>query len=344
MASKILENIISFCRKYYYNNFISTPKLISSPIKILFISFNGKEKKCNYCGNVYSSSFYQKYCESCLITYLENSINYVIYLDVLRTHKLNELEGVLFLKQILPHDNELSENEENCGELIYEQIPIESNPCSNFYKISFECVESTLMKKVIPIIYLPWWDAYNQCIICNKFLEFGYDCQKWCSSCLIFYTGCRYCLATIIIFGITNKSQCKKCKRIITIPITTSYNTSGNPDIDEFLYFANFDYNYIDYEINNYINNIDKRSNPLDIYDFIRVKFNYLSLKPKIEWISYSQIKDLEQIAEGGFGIVYKALINENIVVIKKIFNSQNPDKDFLNEVMLKNFNDKIPK
>jgi hypothetical protein len=36
----------------------------------------------------------------------------------------------------------------------------------------------------------------------------------------------------------------------------------------KFLYFANFDY-YNDYEINNFINNIDKRSNPLDIYDFI---------------------------------------------------------------------------
>jgi hypothetical protein len=51
--------------------------------------------------------------------------------------------------------------------------------------------------------------------------------------------------------------------------------------------------------------------------------------------IPYSQIKNLEQIAEEGFGIVYKASINGNIVAIIKIFNSQNPDKDFLNEVML---------
>ncbi|PKC50271.1 hypothetical protein RhiirA1_486878 [Rhizophagus irregularis] len=69
-------------------------------------------------------------------------------------------------------------------------------------------------------------------------------------------------------------------------------------------------------------------------YQSSQNEFDYHSLKPKIKWVSYSQIKNLKKIAEGGFGIVYKALINGDIVAIKKVLNSQEPNKHFLNEII----------
>ncbi|PKY51394.1 hypothetical protein RhiirA4_468404 [Rhizophagus irregularis] len=40
-------------------------------------------------------------------------------------------------------------------------------------------------------------------------IKFTSDCQKYCENCLIFYIGCRYCLMTNIICGITSQSQYK---------------------------------------------------------------------------------------------------------------------------------------
>ncbi|RGB28694.1 kinase-like domain-containing protein [Rhizophagus diaphanus] len=62
-------------------------------------------------------------------------------------------------------------------------------------------------------------------------------------------------------------------------------------------------------------------------------ELDYRSTKLKIKWISYSQIKILNKIAEGGFGIIYKALINGDVVAIKKVLNSQELNKNFLNEL-----------
>ncbi|UZO04903.1 uncharacterized protein OCT59_025265 [Rhizophagus irregularis] len=68
-------------------------------------------------------------------------------------------------------------------------------------------------------------------------------------------------------------------------------------------------------------------------YQSSQNEFDYHSTKPKIKWVSYSQIKIFKKIAEGGFGIIYKALINGNVVAIKKVLNSQEPNKYFLNEL-----------
>ena len=48
------------------NSFDPTPKLKSSPVPILFISFNYIENYCNYCGNAYSETLVlkQKYCKN----------------------------------------------------------------------------------------------------------------------------------------------------------------------------------------------------------------------------------------------------------------------------------------
>src|ERR1700722_13153255 len=92
---------------------------------------------------------------------------------------------------------------------------------SDCYLISSGWVESAFTKKPIPIIYLPWWDNVDECVGCSQELEYTSDCQKWCPQCHIIYTGCRYCLTTNVIFGITDQSQCRKCKRVITIDITS---------------------------------------------------------------------------------------------------------------------------
>jgi serine/threonine protein kinase len=55
-----------------------------------------------------------------------------------------------------------------------------------------------------------------------------------------------------------------------------------------------------------------------------------------MEWIPYSQIRNLEKIAEGGFGIIYKAIwLNKTTVAVKRFQNSQDISKHFLNEVII---------
>src|SRR5204863_4368357 len=143
---------------------------------------------------------------------------------------------------------------------------IEFKLCSDCYQISSGWIESTLTKKTIPILYLPWWDAYYQCTVCDKTLEFKSDCQKWCFPCKIIYVGCRYCLTTNIIFGITDQTQCKKCERIFFIIIDIANICSGNSDIDDFLdsIRINLDNNH-QQQIANYMS---KNSNQLDVYNF----------------------------------------------------------------------------
>ncbi|RIA95068.1 hypothetical protein C1645_758451 [Glomus cerebriforme] len=59
-----------------------------------------------------------------------------------------------------------------------------------------------------------------------------------------------------------------------------------------------------------------------------------------MKWISYSQITNLEKLAEGGFGIIYKAIWNlDTTIAVKRLKNSQKISKEFLNEVIYLNHN-----
>jgi serine/threonine protein kinase len=69
--------------------------------------------------------------------------------------------------------------------------------------------------------------------------------------------------------------------------------------------------------------------NPLEVYSFIRYNLPIIG----IEWIPYSQITNLKKIAEGGFSIIYKATWEGTDVAVKKLHDSQNISKHFLNEV-----------
>ena len=210
----------------------------------------------------------------------------------------------------------------------------------------FRIYRTASIKKSIPIIYLPWWHNNSQCNACKSKLTFTSDCQKYCANCFIFYIGCRYCLTTNIIFGPTNQSQCKKCKRISTIDITNFL--SGNVDLDDFLVNSRFDiYNKLKIsEFADKIKNIDKYFLPYSVLNSIY----HAKAKVLMKWIPYSQFTDIKEIAKGGFGIIYQATLldgslrktilnksrnkNKNkTVILKRYNNSQDFKKYFLNEV-----------
>jgi hypothetical protein len=359
-------NYFSYNDLYFYieNLGENNEDYLSTTMPIMFIPFYNNEHYCYYCKSEYSETFLfkQKYCKNCLFLcitkYATSNLdikwaidNLDICLSTTNTncskHEPRNLNfcsqkwcescsEILYFKQVVVNRKFDFNNieyfyEQNCrlcGKLIYKENDInEFKLCSDCYLISFEFIEPTLTKKHIPIIHLPWWDAYDKRIICDLKLQFSSNCQKWCSHCFIVYIGCRHCLRTTIIFGFTNQSQCKKCKRIINIDIAGNYN------IDEFLYSTreniNSDYQFIiDYV------NINKNSNPFDVYRHIK-KYDFFSSKRIIKWIPYSQIMNPEKIAEGGYGKIYKASINDNIVAIKEFLNSQYLSKYFLNEVIL---------
>ncbi|CAB4485922.1 unnamed protein product [Rhizophagus irregularis] len=51
------------------------------------------------------------------------------------------------------------------------------------------------------------------------------------------------------------------------------------------------------------------------------------------EWIPYSKIDNLEIIAEGGLGTIYKATCSNNFVAVKRFSNSKDISRHFLNEI-----------
>ncbi|GBC18024.2 kinase-like domain-containing protein [Rhizophagus irregularis DAOM 181602=DAOM 197198] len=336
------------------NNEDPTPKLKSSPIPILFIPFNNKDNKCNYCGNKYSKTllFSQRYCKKCLFKFIKDTIgDNATYLDVhisknktrcieheadLCTGNIQEwckhCSEISYFKQVispLSFPKYKKEIEKltikcDCGESVYH-----SETSYVDFLISFGQVESFLTKKLIPILYLPWWDAKGICIVCKRFLKLVSNCQKSCSHCYTTFIGCRYCLTTNIIFGITEESQCKKCNRTTTIDTNIPNIGSGNYDVDEFLYYTRFNTNNY-HAISNYINYYNK--NQVWFYNFIENEL-VNNIQPIMELIPYTQIKDFKEIARGGFGIVYKATwLKENKEVAVKKFFSQNI-KTFLNEI-----------
>ncbi len=93
-------------------------------------------------------------------------------------------------------------------------------------------------------------------------------------------------------------------------------------------------------------------SNPLNVYEFF--KQGLVPLQSIINWIPFSQFKNLKEIARGGFGIIYKAHYSVGVkeyninrtdysytntsVAIKRFINSKDISKYFLNEVIIQFF------
>src|SRR6266542_4876799 len=216
------------------NSFDPTPKLKSSPILINFFPFNQYDSNCFNCGDeyIYISLYDQKYCKKCLFRYVNDTTDNDTYLDVHIRNKqytqCNEHEisrnhnfytriqewceissEILYFKQIIGSHYYFRDgmNCNLCGKLMHNTM------CADCYLVSSGWIES-LYKKPIPILYLPWWDTFGKCLACDLNLKFESDRVKWCSNCYILYSGCRYCLTTNIIFGFSEQSQCRKCKRI----------------------------------------------------------------------------------------------------------------------------------
>ncbi|PKY21930.1 kinase-like protein [Rhizophagus irregularis] len=254
----------------------------------------------------------------------------------------------------IEHDISLSniiESEKDCklcGKSLGQRSGYELKLCSDCYLISSGYVESALTKKpTTPIIYLPWWHNVVHCVVCGKYLTFTSDCQKYCVNCLIFHIGCRYCLTTNIIFGLITQSQCKKCNRIYSIVIIFS----GNSELDEFLLNlfpnANIYDNFEIAELTDKIKKIDKYFLPSEINSNIKfICQNYMNTRPEnlidqseklMKWIPYSQFNNIKKVAEGGFSIIYQAILHNGsyneTVILKKFKNSQDFSKYFLNEL-----------
>ncbi|CAB5145993.1 unnamed protein product [Rhizophagus irregularis] len=315
--------------------FDPTPRLKSSPIPIKFISFNGSNTICIYCGEKYIETLLchnQKYCKKCLSRYINDITDNKIYLDIHCTMELecNEHEirkvpqsiqeccrnciRILCFKQIIGSFNEYPTNNnytnilynkvikdekhcQLCGKSLDERTAaiMQLRLCSDCYLISFERIESPFAKKRIPIFYLPWWYNSIYCKNCSSKLIFTSECQKYCKNCLIFYTGCSYCLTTNIIFGLTSQSQCKK------------------------------------YKLANIVKTTDKYFKPSTLlYSIFKGKNSN-----SVRWIPYSQFTDVKEMTKGGYGIIYKAswLINNETVILKRFENSKNNIKYFLNEL-----------
>ncbi|PKC72055.1 kinase-like protein [Rhizophagus irregularis] len=269
---------------------------------------------CKYCSEI--SYFKQVVTKSSYISSLQSQIEDPSDLATIYSKGVNEFAdkeefgSTIIIKSII---STLLKKGGGC-EICRESKLLRSN--YSYYQISYEWKESTITKNPIPILHLPWWDTFDDCVSCNKHLNFVSDCQKWCSYCFIIYSGCRYCLMTNVIFGIIDQTQCNKCKRVSSIDVDISNN------MDEFL-ISTINTNH--QKIVNYVNMKD--SNPLNVYKHI--KDNYYSI---IKWISYSEITNLEKLSKGGFGIIYKANVSEyGTVAIKRFSNSQNITDYFIN-------------
>ncbi|CAB5209781.1 unnamed protein product [Rhizophagus irregularis] len=367
------------------NSFDPTPKLKSSPVPIFFVSFNWIDNNCIHCGEQYTRTdiWCQKYCKNCLSCYLTNITDNEIYLDVYlfikdlecNKHEISKTKvprniqeccrnclEILFFKQIINLYSYLDCSDLNtkviksekycklCGKLLYQgtdfHIMKEFKLCSDCYLISSGCIESTLTKKLISIIYLPWWENNSYCY-CGEDLVFISNCQKYCENCFIFFIGCRYCLTTNIIFGITNQSQCKKCKRVSTIILDSkkiiSIN-SGNSVLDDFLVSIR-SYQSRIAKFTDAIKHIDKHFVPNKICRDNLIRFYKKSVN-LMKYIPYSQFTNVKKIAEGGFSIVYQATLldgkkyhfgfeeeHKNTFILKRFKNSQYAKEYLLREL-----------
>ncbi|GBB98690.1 hypothetical protein RclHR1_00330017 [Rhizophagus clarus] len=327
-------------------SFDPTPKLKSSPIPVLFISFNQNDTKCIYCGEEFIESLLcgQKYCKKCLSCYITEINDHNRYLDIYLYTKDLECNKHEISKTIEPQN--IQECCRNCFEILcFKQIPVitylnyikETVPyyylhknvieseeycklcgkshhnsgrrfklCSDCYLISSGCTKSTLTEKPVQIIYLPWWHNTTYCDACKITLTFTSECQKYCGNCLIFYIGCRYCLTTNVIFGPTIQSQCKKCKRTTPIIFDIAKISIGNKDLDVFLSELRLD-------IHNNLKITEFISKIKDTIDNYFLPYSicdsiYQDVRIQMEWIPFSQFTNVKEITKGGFSIIYQAI------------------------------------
>ncbi|GES73196.1 kinase-like domain-containing protein [Rhizophagus clarus] len=211
---------LKFINTIYENSFDPTPKLKSSPIPISFISFNRFQNDCSHCGNKYSLTvlFNQKYCELCLLRYIENTGD--TYLDMHMStdntmlnkygtsrnrnfcaqnikERFANCSKIFYFKQIFSYhylyeERNVKESKDCklCGKLFPKQKS-SFKICSDCYQVSCGWIKSTFTEEFIPILCLPWvelnWRTYNTFVknfnsfeIYDAFFKYknGHDCCK----------------------------------------------------------------------------------------------------------------------------------------------------------------------
>ena len=112
------------------NSFDPTPKLKSSPVPILFVSFNEYDENCINCGDKYiralfcSSGNYnggQRYCKKCLSSYITEITDNKIYLDVYYTMNIECSDHEISRTK---EPQNIQESCRNCLEILcFKQIP-----------------------------------------------------------------------------------------------------------------------------------------------------------------------------------------------------------------------------
>ncbi|UZO07251.1 uncharacterized protein OCT59_027543 [Rhizophagus irregularis] len=313
------------------NSFDPTPRLKSSPVPIKFISFNEKDIYYVYiCTIDLEFNLSRKRVSRNIQECYENNSRILCFKQI-----NGYIKDLYFNINDFKIYNKVIKSEKYCklcGKSFYhgtDRLNMEQNKlklCSDCYLISSGWIVSTLINKQISILYLPWWHNVYQCNACYSTLIFISDCQKYCENCYIFYTGCRYCLTTNVIFGPTGQSQCRKCKRISLISEFSGF--------DDFIY-SNIIYDNLSKlkftEFAKSLKMIDKYFEPF----IIDLTFEKRYDREQIKWIPYSQFTNINEIARGGFGIIYKAIwSSENeSVILKRFENSKNIEKYFLNEL-----------
>ncbi|GBC27963.2 kinase-like domain-containing protein [Rhizophagus irregularis DAOM 181602=DAOM 197198] len=293
------------------NNFDPTSKLKSSPVPISFLPFNNEKLKCNNCGNKYTVTnlYRQKYCKQCLLSYIEKITDNDVYLDVnIITNNTPCIEHEL-TRNINFLTSNIQEWCKNCSEISY-------------FKNYYDHVNTTMQ-------YL---NIEKDCKLCGKLTDknsFGF---KMCSNCYLIsseWVESTFIDKHIPILYLPWWDASNKHRVYIDLTNTSS----GNQNIDEFLISTRTNTDSYD-KIAGYMNNINDNSDPLNVYNFIEREIKNVNSKRTMEWIPYSQISNLEKIAEGGFGIIYKAIwLKKTPVAVKRFSNTQEISECFLNEV-----------
>ncbi|GBC38311.2 kinase-like domain-containing protein [Rhizophagus irregularis DAOM 181602=DAOM 197198] len=168
------------------NSFDPTPRLKSSPIPIKFISFNNGDENCICCGEKYIQSllsYKQKYCKKCLSSYINDTTDYNLYLDVLVDLECNcyltsteRVESSLVKKQIsicyVPwccHDDPLLNNI-----ILYDNLSKFENIVKNIdkYFMHMDILDALCRKNItIPIKWIP----YSQFKDVKEMTKGGYE-------------------------------------------------------------------------------------------------------------------------------------------------------------------------
>src|SRR5581483_3441345 len=128
------------------NSFDPTPKLNSSPVPILFVSFNVNDENCFHCGDKYTRTPFcrQNYCKKCLSSYITEITDNKIYLDVyIFTKDLECSEHEISRAKVSQNIQECSRN---CSEILcFKQLLVDSYACgtsSPYYNLYKNMIES----------------------------------------------------------------------------------------------------------------------------------------------------------------------------------------------------------